>query len=877
MKEYSLNGLTWELKGFWPWVPLKGTSMEIGNELMGVTEWLPATVPGGVHYDLYRAGLIDNPYRDMNSLHAEWVENRWWVYRAKLERELPSGEQVELVFKGLDYEAIVYLNGVKLGEHAGMYHPAVFDVTELLAGAPGAELLIVLKQAPDEMGQIGRTSQTFTQKSRFNYKWDFSTRLVNVGIWDDVVLRVHRAYSLDELALRTDWDGSQGLIRLSASVRGYGAGSHDEAVALEIEVSDPSGAAVARLTERFRADGLCETEIPIAEPQLWYPNGYGEQPLYKVAVRLRDGSGTDSESAAHDERVLWTGIRRLEYAQNERSPQDALPYTFIVNGQRIYIKGANMTPLDHLYGNIAPERYEWMVQLAKHANMNMIRVWGGGIIEKPIFYELCDRHGILIWQEFIQSSSGIDNEPSKRPEFLELLAKTAVCALKDRRSHVSLAVWSGGNELMSEPNKPSTYEDETIGMLRALVEKHDPERLFLPTSASGPVQYITEEQGVSHDVHGHWKYQGNPDHYRIYGNADHLFHSEFGVDGVSSPRSIAKFLSKPHRTPVPMEESLVWRHHGEWWDTYERDRTIFGGRAVSNLETFSRCSQWMQAEGLRYILEANRRRMFEQSGSIIWQLNEPWPNVTCTNLVDYYEELKMAYYWVRGAYAPVHVSLDYRKLDYAAGESFRAPVYIHAEQHASACTVTAQVLDKHGAVHAERQFEASSSADKAAEAGILEFDVPAAQDQLFYVRLKLQLATGESATNLYAFSTAAGKAYAPALEAADSVVVSEAVSEWRRAAADSQEWERDYRVGNAGADVALHIHPEETTDGFRMAADDAYFSLFPGEERIVRVRCRRRGGELFTLDAQVDGRSAEEPTVVFRHFGSVNSGSDAIR
>ncbi|MFB9329428.1 glycoside hydrolase family 2 TIM barrel-domain containing protein [Paenibacillus aurantiacus] len=896
--EWNLGGDGWELKGFWPWVPLKGTSMEIGNELMGVTDWMPATVPGGVHHDLYRAGLLANPYRDLNSLHAEWVENRWWVYRKRFQAPVHAGVTMQLICRGLDYEAMVYWNGVLLGEHKGMYEAAAFDVTDHYRAEEDVELLVVFKQAPDEMGQIGRTSETFTQKSRFNYKWDFSTRLVNVGIWDDIVLAAKGAYSLGELSVTTDVRDGAGLIRVEAAIerngnRGIGSAVGTEetrsetprdaagsgakqsdteagSIVLIVKLYDPDGRLAQ--TKRIAPNdaGLAACTLEVESPRLWYPSGYGDQPLYRVELIMADDAGE------YDSRSLRTGIRRLEYIQNEESPVDALPYTFVVNGRKIYVKGANLTPLDHLYGNVAGERYDWMVRLAQAGNLNLLRIWGGGIIEKKALYDLCDELGILVWQEFIQSSSGIDNEPSKRPEFLPLLACNAAAALKDRRNHVSLTVWSGGNELMSAPNVPSTFADENLAMLRELVRLHDSGRLFLPTSASGPVQYITEERGVSHDVHGHWKYMGNPDHYRIYGQADHLFHSEFGVDGLSGVKSIRKFIGEAHRKPVPMKDSLVWRHHGEWWDTFDRDTSLFG--PMTALAQFADCSQWIQAEGLRYILDANRRRKFNNSGSIIWQLNEPWPNVTCTNLVDYYMEPKMAYYWVREAFQSRRASLDYARLDWSAGETISLPVYAATDGESADCLVCAEVVDSAGAILHGQAFQGCTSADKTLLLGSLSFQAPETADGLFYVRLTLAVngeeASGPSAP--YIFSTRPDPIFAPALAIAGGKLEAEALGEWvpetgNDDIADDSVLTREYVVKNTGDRVLLHVYPTERTDLYWTMASDAYFSLFPGEERVVRVTCRKRTGELFA-DASSDDAHAldaqERPHIDFHYFNA---------
>jgi beta-mannosidase len=867
MKEILLNDLKWEVKGYWPWVPLKGTSMELGQELMGVTDWMPATVPGGVHYDLYTHGWIPYPYLDLNSIQCEWVENRWWVYRTTLTRPYQSGTRIELVFKGLDYEAAVYADTLLLGEHKGMYVPVVFDVTDMLAQRESVEISVLLKQAPDEMGQIGKTSDTFTQKSRFNYKWDFSTRLVNVGIWDDVMLRVHQDFSFGEISVTTDarFDANQredttGLIHIQAEINLIADSIEEQMLTVLMICSDPDGTVQAMKSIPVCSGEVLQAELCIPRPQLWYSNGYGEQPLYRLELKLQAEDGTEL-----DFRQLRTGIRSLEYRHNEGSPADALPYTAVMNGERIYMKGVNMTPLDHLYGNVTVEQYEMMIRLMKAAHINLVRIWGGGIIEKKAFYDLCDENGIMIWQEFIQSSSGVDNIPSKLPEFLELLNKTACTALCDKRNHVSLTIWSGGNELMSEPNKPSDYSDSNLAMLKELVEQYDPGRLFLPTSASGPVEYITEEKGLGHDVHGHWKYMGNPTHYELYGSNDNMLHSEFGADGLSSIKSLTKFLSEDNLRPVSMEDSAVWRHHGEWWDTLSREEELFG--SMKELRQFSACSQWIQAEGIRFVLESNLRRKFQNSGSIIWQLNEPWPNVTCTNLVDYYGETKMAYHWVKQAFRPLHVSLDYRSLQLCPGSRFQGTVYVHSRgvKHIG---VHAEILDVQGRIIHRQVFEVEGSDDRAVAAGMLDFAVPELKDALLFIRFSFLDDESRRQESCYVFSTSQERLYAPALSLKGgklNVQLEEPCQDTGNAVGS---WKSRYKITNTGSEAVLHIHPEEITNRYWMEADEQFFTLFPGESRTVCIFCtpKRAGGFLSQENYHInDG----QPEIEFLSFMTV--------
>jgi beta-mannosidase len=868
----SLSKQKWEIKGYWPWVPLKRKSMEIGQELMGVTDWMPATVPGGIHFDLYKNGHIKHPYHDLNSLDCEWVENRWWVYRTKLIKPTQDYHKLELICRGLDYEAMIYLNNVCLGEHEGMYQPAVFDVTAFFEETVEATLIIVLKHAPDEMAQIGKTSQTHTQKSRFNYKWDFSTRLVNIGIWDDVYFKLIQSSSIDDASIISSYDASVGRIDVSLEINQHtpliNKGNRD----LVITCLAPDGSEI--INQTFKAkDDIFKTNLFIDTPQLWYPNGYGDQPLYKVKVSLRQ------DKRIVDEKCWNIGIRKLSYIQNDESPQGALPYTFVINDQRIYVRGVNITPLDHLYGNVTEEHYEFLIILMKQANMNMVRVWGGGIIEKECFYRLCDKYGIMVWQEFIQSSSGIDNVPSKRPEFLKKLEQTAVTALKEKRNHVSLTVWSGGNELMSEPNTPSTYDDQNLDMLKNLVEKYDPSRLFLPTSASGPVQYITREKGISHDIHGLWKYGGNPNHYELYSQTDNLFHSEFGVDGLSSMKSIKKFLSDSYHVPVSMENSLVWRHHGEWWDTFARDQQFFG--EIQDITFFSAASQWIQAEGLRFILESNRRRKFKNSGSLIWQLNEPWPNVSATNLVDYYGETKMAYHWTKNAFEPIHLSLTYERIHYTKGETFVGDIYAHRDGSSGLIQVRALIMSTTGHVFYEQSYLEEVTSNTSFKVGELSFEITDEVSEMFFVKLIIDAVmtkTDKLIENdfqqkndiLYIFSTAQKEWYKSSSLLDKGYLEVKELNKFKQVELDTlfikERTVIKYLIRNTGKDVILHIYAEELTNAYWIVSEPGYFTLFPEETKVVTVYCfEKKGGGFLNEDKPL---TLPEPSITFQHINS---------
>lgn len=892
--EISLSGQKWQVKGYWPWVPVKEKSMETGQTLQGVTDWLDAAVPGGVHYDLWRAGLIENPYFGKNSLHCEWVENRWWMYRTAfpigLLGEDAAKKRVTLICRGLDYEARVFLNDTFCGMHRGMYDAFCADVTGLLKEEN--KLVVIFSGVPAEMGQIGHTSRTSTQKSRFNYKWDFSTRLVNIGFWQDVVLEIEEELEIRDIHLDTDHEEGAGRIFFSGRLAGSGktAALAGEKLALRLTVDGPFdrrcgdvkllsawneavGDDRRRTAYSFAEEGemgstvdLAETQesrvyqfalhkdeisevLRVEKPQLWQPNGSGRPLLYRVkAELLRQGRAVWN-------REMYTGIRSLRLVPNEDAPADALPYTFVLNGEKTWIRGVNLTPLDHLYGNVSRKHYEELVTAMINEGVNLVRVWGGGLIEREDFYELCDENGILIWQEFIQSSSGIDNRPSELPEFLELLKRAAAAAVKQKRNHVSLAVYSGGNELMEAPDRPCSLSNKNIAMLKKIVDTYDGRRTFLPTSASGPREFVTRQKGVSHDVHGNWRYEGDPGHYELYGESDNLFHSEFGMDAVSCVKSLKKFLPGESLRPTPMSSDPFWQHHGEWWGTYFRDCSMFGpiGRTETELERFVACSQYMQSEGLRFILEADRKRAYQNSGTIIWQLNEPWPNASCTSLIDYYGETKPAYYQVKRAYEPCHISLDYRTLTYSEKETVSFDVYVsnsgeavHGCAEVLVRSMEGKTLWRKELAGTDGNGQTSIAANRGQKIGTVSFLTP--DSEVFLVTARIFGEDRRISENTYLFSTQKEAPFAALRRAEGKVILEQTKVE----KLEDGRMQAELVLYNAGTRAVLEAGVSLTGDSFLLLGDDNCVTLFPGERRKIRLLLIPKAARIFEEQSCAD-------------------------
>lgn len=661
----------WTVAGFWPWTPLFGKSMETGFAMSGVTPAIPAKVPGSVYDDLLRAGLIKDPDIELNSLDCEWVANRWWVYECRFPTpEKKDDQRSILVFDGIDYEAVIFFNGQQMAEHKGMYTQCRIDVTDRFKQEGENLLLVVIKSAPDEMGQIGYTSRTHTQKARFNYKWDFSTRIVNLGLYGPVTIEQKGNAELTHPVVRVT-NACAGKVHFETDI----AALCDTSAEIEVTITAPDGSVAASTTHALSlkaGNNDFAADFVIQNPQLWWPNGYGEQPLYRVAVEVKDAAGSDRYECN-------LGLRDIAYEQCDNARPDSLPYLIKINGKRIYIKGTNMVPLDMLYGCVSDAEYDLLVaDIAKKGNINLLRVWGGGLIETEKFYDTCDRNGILVWQEFIQSSSGIDNIPSKIPEFLELLEKTVYSAVYGRRNHPSLAIWGGGNELMSAPNTPATYEDENIAMIKSITDRLDPDRLFLPTSASGPIEFMdVNNKGANHDVHGPWNYGGVVNHYDMYNRSDSQLHSEFGCNGMSSERTI-RHICGPSHIGVLDNADFVWRHHGEWWNALPRDVDVVG--QPKDLTEMVKIDQFIQGESIRYSVEANNRRAFQNCGSIIWALNEPWPNVANCSMVDHYYDKKLSYKMVGEAFASLHASLKYDSLYLAKDQAFTGEIFLHSDR-----------------------------------------------------------------------------------------------------------------------------------------------------------------------------------------------------
>lgn len=725
----------WRVMGTLPYQPDFSKSLQQGEMGPGVTDWFPASVPGCIYEDLWKAGYIADPYYGENSLACEWVANRWWVYRTCFTVSQEDMEDtLRLRFAGIDYAAQIYLNGCPLGRHEGMYIPFEVTVNPFLKAGEENILVCVLEHAPFADPQPGYTSKTRYLKARFNYKWDFAARLVSLGLYDKVTLTRYNAAQVKSRFIRPVRTGEGWRLDVDVELEAFS----DCEAEVSCELFSPDGVSLCRSREGIALHkGFCayHTAFAVAEPDLWWPNGYGEQNLYELRFAISENSGVSDSFSQR------TGFRTLEYRHAD-GREDALAYNVVINGKRIYLKGTNMVPLDCMTGTVTEKALEEKLTAVRDAHVNFLRIWGGGHIESEAYYDCCDRLGLLILQEFPMSSSGCDDVPSRDPEFLRLLHQAAVRAFSDKRNHPCLVFWDGGNELTDarylgredHEGHPATFEDGTLAMLRGLCESICPDVQMLPSSGSGPNALLNvETPGKNHDVHGPWGYMGVEGHYALYNASDSIIHGEFGCGGMTNYDALCRFTPEADRHLATSKENRVWAHHSGGWDTYAfRERLLFGELRELPLSDYVTVSQYIQAEALRYALEANRRRQWKSAGEMTWQFNEPWPNMQCSNVVDYYGGKKLGWYALRDAYAPVLVSLRYDKLFYRPGETFSASLYLLSDLPDGDYSISWEIAGE-GSVLASGRFSGRAVEDESRMLGGLSAPVP--EGESFSVRL----------------------------------------------------------------------------------------------------------------------------------------------
>ncbi len=650
------------------------------DEIEEVAEWLPAIVPGNVRADLVRAGRLPDLNFGCQFRASRWVDDHcWWLVR-DLELGVSATERVHLVLRGVDYISDLFLNGHHLDRHEGMFSPQVHEITGLLQSKNrlavrilGSRWLPADRSSPWERllngveAHIGGMPADFPQrrdtvKCQMGFGWDFAPPLRTMGIWDDVHALVCDGVYLREILVRSHLgDGTAALlVELELDA--------DQARAVRIEYSlAPENFAGRSTILEVPADlaagpNRCRVEMEVAEPRLWWPWDQGRPDLYRLVVRLLDGERTlDADSRL-------VGLRQLTLETQEEN------WTLRVNGRAVYARGANWVPASITPGEVRQTDYRELLSLARRANMNLLRVWGGGLREKRAFYDLCDRMGLLVWQEFPFACAFVTRFPRSRG-FLAQAEAEARATVRDLRGHPCLALWCGGNEF--SPGRNASL----VAVLGRIVAEEDPTRSFLPASPNNGDSHYWR---VWHDFHP-------PSAYR---QDEAAFASEFGLQAPPAVEVLRRFVPQDEQWPP----GRSWTSHGAGLSKLWRYARPFLAGREANLEAFVQASQQAQARGLQIAIEHYRRRKAQGcGGALVWQLNEPWPAISWS-LLDFYRQPKPAYRAVQRAFEPLLVSLEFPLVPLQAGQDLEIAVWLVNDrpEPVGRCRLEVQLWDPAG-------------------------------------------------------------------------------------------------------------------------------------------------------------------------------------
>lgn len=708
-----------EVEPYLPWISQISKGAQWGGS------FIPATVPGDVQSDALDAGLIEDINQGYNARKAEWTYQRDWLYVKRFTVEDAPCERIRLCFDGVDYACNVFLNGKWLGGHEVAWIPFDFDITEHIQKDQENYLCVLVKAAPQAECQWGRTTKVDNMKARFAYQWDFCTRLVPLGIWKDVYLKYEQKLAFTDLHAVSDVDYLNKTATIHAKAKVAGDLTR-YAVSFCLKHPDGSTQCVKVTAEGEEAEARFEVD----NAQLWYPNGMGEQPLYQLTAVLEEN---------WDTRTVRVGLRHIEWTRTEGASEEALCYQPYINGRRVYLQGFNFTPIRQLYGRTHRKAYWKRLMLSKRCGANYIRVWGGGLLEREEFYDLCDELGLLVMQELFQSSSGGNNHPSKEPEFLELLLKTVESAVIQKRNHPCLISWCGGNELTyrgeyiddkgniliegAEGNEGFTYpvvgckwlalspEYPTLKAVEEKVRSLDPGRMWFHTSGSGPYTHapnLALVGGKMHDIHGPWGWNHPITFYELYNALDMMIHHEFGVSGSASVQTLEHILPKEYLWPLDATNPMLQYHGRGWAGNFGTLCNFFG--EINDYRTAALASRFIQWEHNRYALEAHRRLGAKCAGSCLWHMGEPWANAIECCTMDAYDQVKPAYYGEAAAFRPLHIAPRYEAVIHKDAIEIEMSLYNATEKPFSG-RIRVQTFTLTGALLEEKECSCYADAD----------------------------------------------------------------------------------------------------------------------------------------------------------------------
>mgnify|MGYP000703191912 CR=1 FL=1 len=646
--------------------------------------WLSATVPGTVHTDLLENKLISDPFYGDNEKQLQWIENEDWEYKSnfKISKFEFAQSHIELQFDGLDTYAKVFVNDSLVLIADNMFRSWKVDVKKYVHTGKNKLLIVfesAVKRGKEEAKKLSYTlpgdEKVFTRKAQYQYGWDWGPRFVTCGIWKNVKLVCwNDARILNVKFIQNLLNDSLAKLEFICEIQSdVDANAYLDVALAEEDVSDQMTIKIA-LKKGVNAYSVPYT---IKGPQLWWCNGLGFPTLYGFKIHL------SYDSRFLDEEDLEIGLRTIELIQDKDSIGKS--FYFKLNGVPVFMKGANYIPPDNFLPRVKKEQYETIIENAVDANVNMLRVWGGGVYADDAFYEACDKSGILVWQDFMFACGMYPGDD----HFIENVAEEIIGQVERLRNHPCIALWCGNNEVdegwknwgWQKQYKYSVEDSTTIAhnnfalfdnFINDIVDMYDGRRPYWPSSPSiGWGHKESLEQGDSH----YWGVWWGMEPFEMYKKKVGRFVSEYGFQGMPAYASfwrmgVMKDESSRYDSHHTMDLSnipavikvdsvnlLAHQKHPTGYQTIqtymERDYIV----PKNNFENYVYVSQLLQAKGMKTAIEAHRRAKPYCLGTLYWQLNDCWP-VTSWSSFDYYGDWKASHFQVKRSYENTIISID---------------------------------------------------------------------------------------------------------------------------------------------------------------------------------------------------------------------------
>lgn len=637
--------------------------------------WYPATVPGTVHTDLMANEIIEDPFFRLNERGVQWVDKEDWMYETKFVATAEEAAAVNqwLVFHGLDTYADVYLNHQSILNADNMHRTWRCNVAGKLK--EGENLLEVYFHSPIKVdlpkfdkydyafntgpdqsqngGIFNKTLSIFARKAGYHYGWDWGPRLVTSGIWRNVELLTWDGLRIDDVQyIQKDVNASRARLQTVVEV----SADEDTPDAL-ITITADGKKVASQKADLKKGMNRVQIDYTMKKPRLWWSNGLGEPYLYDFKASLSAG-GEVADSQSNE-----IGIRSLRVVNDP----DKYGHTlyFELNGKPVFAKGVDMIPLDNFLPRITRERYEKHVLDAKNVNMNMIRVWGGGVYEDDYFYELCDRNGILVWQDFMFACSTYPADD----KFIANIRQEAIDNVKRLRNHSCIALWCGNNECQDVyygwGGKYKYYKEKGVDSLTTaqfknmyfkclpeVVSQYGSGITYRPSSPYAMED--TPSDGVNGDSH-YWGIWHGREPIQNYNKVRSRFFSEYGFQSFPEFESVKIYAPEPRDWDINSEVMMAHQRAGSYANNLIREYMGRDYRTPSDFPTFLYVGMILQGDAIKTAIEAHRRDMPYCMGTLVWQHNDCWPVASWSGR-DYYGRWKTQQYFSRYAYDDILVS-----------------------------------------------------------------------------------------------------------------------------------------------------------------------------------------------------------------------------